>query len=85
MPDKNKRLTVDMGNISMKVKTNELAVLDENYKELNKNAIPGTSFNKFELRRLSMSQELDLRGQVDAVALLDGVVHGVHQHDDIHR
>ena len=62
LPDKNKRLTVDMGNMTMKVKTDELAVLDENYKELKKNVIPGASFKKFELRRLSMSQELDLRG-----------------------
>ncbi len=62
LPDKNKRLTVDMGNMTMKVKTDELAVLDENYKESKKNVIPGMSFKKFELRRLSMSQELDLRG-----------------------
>ena len=62
LPDKNKRLTVDMGNIAMKVKRDELAVLDENYKELKKNIIPGTSFKKFELRKYSMSQELDLRG-----------------------
>ena len=62
LPDKNKRLTVDMGNMTMKVKTDELAVLDENYKESKKNVIPRASFKKFELRRLSMSQELDLRG-----------------------
>lgn len=62
LPDKNKRLSVDMGNMTMKVKTDELAVLDENYKESKKNTIAGTSFKKFELRRLSMSQELDLRG-----------------------
>ena len=62
LPDKNKRLTVDMGNMSMKVKTDELAVLDENYKETKKNSIPGTSFKKFELRKYAMSQELDLRG-----------------------
>ena len=62
LPDKNKRLRVDMGNLSMKVKTDKLAVLDENYKETKKNAIPGTSFKKFELRKYAMSQELDLRG-----------------------
>ena len=62
LPDKNKKLTVDMGNMTMKVKTDELAVLDENYKETKKNAIPGTSFKKFELRKYAMSQELDLRG-----------------------
>lgn len=62
LPDKNKRLTVDMGNITMKVKTDELAVLDENYKKTKKNIIPGTSFKKFELHKYAMSQELDLRG-----------------------
>lgn len=62
LPDKNKRLFVDLGNIKMKVKKDELAILDENYKEPNKIKIPGTSFKKFELRRLEMSQTLDLRG-----------------------
>lgn len=62
LPDKNKRLSVDMGNITMQVKQNELAVLDDNYKETKKNPIPGTSFKKFELRKYTMSQELDLRG-----------------------
>jgi len=62
LPDKNKRLFVDMGNIKMKVKKDELAVLDENYQPPKKVKIPGTSFNKFELRRMQMSQTLDLRG-----------------------
>ena len=62
LPDKNKRLSVDMGNMTMKVKEDELAVLDDNYKASKKNQIPGTSFKKFELRKYSMSQELDLRG-----------------------
>ena len=62
LPDKNKRLFVDMGNMKMKVKKDELAVLDENYKEPTKVKIPGTPFRKFELRRLEMSQTLDLRG-----------------------
>ena len=62
LPDKNKRLTVDMGNMKMKVKQNELAVLDENYKESKKVKIPGASFNKFELKKYAMSQTLDLRG-----------------------
>ncbi len=62
LPDKNNRLFVDMGAMKMKVKKDELAVLDENYKEPNKVKIPGTSFNKFELRRYAMSQTLDLRG-----------------------
>jgi len=62
LPDKNKRLFVDMGTMKMKVKKDELAVLDENYKEPNRVKIPGASFNKFELKRYSMSQTLDLRG-----------------------
>ncbi len=62
LPDKNKRLFVDMGAMKMKVKKDELAVLDENYKEPQKIKIPGTSFNKFELKRHEMSQTLDLRG-----------------------
>lgn len=62
LPDKNKRLFVDMGAMKMKVKKDELAVLDENYKEPTKIKIPGTSFKKFELKRYEMSQTLDLRG-----------------------
>ena len=62
LPDKNKKLFVDMGAMKMKVKKDELAVLDGNYKEPNKVKIPGTSFNSFELKRYAMSQTLDLRG-----------------------
>ncbi len=62
LPDKNKRVFVDMGSMKMKVKKDELAVLDENYKAPKKVQIPGTSFKKFELRRMAMSQTLDLRG-----------------------
>lgn len=62
LPDKNKKLFVDMGTMKMKVKKDELAVLDENYKEPNKIKIPGASFNRFELKRYEMSQTLDLRG-----------------------
>lgn len=62
LPDKNKKLFVEMGSMKMKVKKDELAVLDENYKEPTKTKIPGTSFNKFELKRYTMSSTLDLRG-----------------------
>lgn len=62
LPDKNKKLFVDMGSMKMKVKKDELAVIDENYKEPSKVKIPGASFNKFELKRYAMSQTLDLRG-----------------------
>ncbi|MBE7713547.1 MAG: endonuclease MutS2 [Cyanobacteria bacterium SIG26] len=62
LPDKNKRVGVDMGNIKMMVKKDELAVIDDNYKAPTKVQIPGTSYKKFELRRLEMSSTLDLRG-----------------------
>lgn len=62
LPDKNKKLFVDMGSIKMKVKKDELAVPDEKYKEPNKVKIPGTSFKSFELKRYELSQTLDLRG-----------------------
>lgn len=62
LPDKNKKLFVDMGSIKMKVKKDELAVLDENYTEPNKTKFPTKSLSKFELRRLEMSSTLDLRG-----------------------
>lgn len=62
LPDKNKRLFVDMGSMKMKVKKDELAVPDEKYKESNKVKIPGTSFKSFELHRQNLSQTLDLRG-----------------------
>lgn len=62
LPGKNKKLTVDMGSMKMQVKQDELAVLDDNYKEPAKVKIPGASLNKFELRRYEISQTLDLRG-----------------------
>ncbi len=62
LPDKNKKLFVDMGSIKMKVKKDELAVLDENCKAPTKVKVPGTTFSRFELRRLEMSSTLDLRG-----------------------
>jgi len=62
LPDKSGRLSVDMGAMKMKVKKDELAVLDENYKEPVKVKIAGTSFKSFELKKYSISQTLDLRG-----------------------
>lgn len=62
LPDKHKRLTVDLGDIKMQVKQDELAVLDEKYKEPKKSKIPGTSFKTFELKKHNISQTLDLRG-----------------------
>ncbi len=62
LPDKSNRLFVDMGSIKMKVRTNELAILNENYKEPVKIKIPGTSFTNFELKKYNLPQTLDLRG-----------------------
>ena len=62
LPDKSGRLSVDMGAMKMKVKKDELAVLDENYKEPKKVKIAGTSFRSFELKKYAISQTLDLRG-----------------------
>lgn len=62
LPDKNNRLFVDLGAMKMKVKKDKLAILDDKYKEPYKVKIPGTSFNKFELKRHELSQTLDLRG-----------------------
>ena len=62
LPDKNKRLFVDLGSMKMKVKIDELTYLDENYKEPVKNSIPGVTFKKFELKKYNISQTLDLRG-----------------------
>ena len=50
-----------MGNIKTKIKTEKLAVLDQNYKEPVKIYTP-SSFEKFELKRLNLSNTLDLRG-----------------------
>ncbi len=62
LPDKNKKLTVEMGTMKMKVKKDELAVLDENYKEPAKIKYSTNQTSKFELKRYEMSSKLDLRG-----------------------
>ena len=62
LPDKTNRVFVDMGNIKMKVKKDELAVLDDNYQAPKKAQMPAARLNRFELRRLEMSSTLDLRG-----------------------
>ena len=60
-PDKHGNVFVQMGNIKTKIKTDKLAVIDENYKEPVKIYTP-SSFEKFELKRLNLSNTLDLRG-----------------------
>ena len=61
LPDKHGNILVQMGNIKTKIKTDKLAVIDENYKEPPKIYTP-SSFEKFELKRLNLSNTLDLRG-----------------------
>ena len=60
-PDRHGNVFVQMGNIKTKIKTEKLAVLDENYKEPVKIYTP-SSFEKFEVKRLNLSNTLDLRG-----------------------
>ena len=60
-PDKHGNVLVQMGNIKTKIKIDKLAVLDENYKEPPKIYTP-SSFEKFELKRVNISNTLDLRG-----------------------
>ncbi|MBE7709767.1 MAG: endonuclease MutS2 [Cyanobacteria bacterium SIG32] len=61
LPDKKGSVFVQMGNIKTKVKVDRLAVVDENYKEPPKVYKP-SSFEKFELKRTTVSSTLDLRG-----------------------
>ncbi len=60
-PDKHGNILVQMGNIKTKIKTEKLALPDENYPKSAKIYTP-SSFEKFELKRLSLSNTLDLRG-----------------------
>ena len=60
-PDKHGNVFVQMGNIKTKIKIEKLAVVDENYKEPPK-IYTSSSFEKFELKRINLSNTLDLRG-----------------------
>lgn len=61
LPDKNKYVTVQMGNIKTKIKCNKLAPYDASY-EKKQNVYKPSSFESFELRRVNISNTLDLRG-----------------------
>lgn len=61
LPDKNKYVTVQMGNIKTKIKCNKLAPYDPAY-EKKQNVYKPNSFDSFELRRVNISNTLDLRG-----------------------
>ena len=61
LPDKNDFVTVQMGNIKTKIKSNKLAPYDSSY-EKKENIYKPNSFNNFELRRINIASTLDLRG-----------------------
>ena len=61
LPDKNDFVTVQMGNIKTKIKTNKLAPYDPSY-ERKENVYKPGSFEKFELRKINIASTLDLRG-----------------------
>lgn len=61
LPDKNKYVMVQMGNIKTKIKCNKLAPYDVSY-EKKQNVYKPSSFESFELRRVNISNTLDLRG-----------------------
>ncbi len=61
LPDKNENVLVQMGNFKTKIKTNKLAPYDSVY-EKKQNVYQPSSFDSFELRRINISNTLDLRG-----------------------
>ena len=61
MPDKKGNLSVKIGLISMKLKKDRLAVIEEKYVSKTKKR-PATRMERFELGRANLSQTLDLRG-----------------------
>ena len=61
LPDKNENVLVQMGNFKTKIKTNKLAPYDAVY-EKKQNVYQPSSFDSFELRRINISNTLDLRG-----------------------
>ena len=61
LPDKNENVLVQMGNFKTKIKKEKLAPYDAAY-ERKENVYRPSSFNKFELRKASVSNTLDLRG-----------------------
>lgn len=61
LPDKNENVLVQMGNFKTKIKKEKLAPYDAAY-ERKENVYRPSSLNKFELRKASVSNTLDLRG-----------------------
>lgn len=61
LPDKNKIVSVQMGNIKTKIQANKLAPYDETYVK-KENVYKPNSIDKFELRKINIVSTLDLRG-----------------------
>ena len=61
MPDKKGNLTVKMGVMTMRLKKDRLALIEEKYVSKPKNR-PSKRAERFELGRMNLSQTLDLRG-----------------------
>lgn len=61
LPDKNGNLLVQMGNIKTKIKKNKLAPYDKTYEKKNYGYTPST-FEKFEYKKVNLSNRLDIRG-----------------------
>lgn len=61
LPDKNGNLLVQMGNIKTKIKKNKLAPYDKSFEKKNYGYTP-SSFEKFEYKRINLSNRLDIRG-----------------------
>ncbi len=61
LPDKNGNLLVQMGNIKTKIKQNKLAPYDTAY-EKKSPAYSPSKFDSFNLRKINISNRLDLRG-----------------------
>lgn len=61
LPDKHGQLLVQMGNIKTKIKKNKLAPYDKSFEKKSYGYTP-SSFEKFEYKRINISNRLDIRG-----------------------
>lgn len=61
LPDKNNNVFVQMGNIKTKMKKDKLAPYDKSFERKTSGYTP-SSFEKFEYKRINLSNRLDLRG-----------------------
>lgn len=61
LPDKNNNVLVQMGNLKTKMKKDKLAPYDKSFENKSSGYKP-SSFEKFEYKRINISNRLDLRG-----------------------